>query len=134
MDYLFRNPASEPEIAKVEEELKIQLHNDLSCLLRETNGVSDKNGCPLIWSTNQIIKENRKLRNQEDFEDLYMPLDCLLFFSDAGNGDLFGYSIHKGSIQKDDVYVWNHENDSRTWVAPSLEKFVEWWTNGMIKV
>ena len=50
-----------------------------------------------------------------------MPFDNLFFFSDAGNGDLFCYSILKnGIIEKTDIYVWNHEDDSRTWAAASL--------------
>ncbi len=64
-----------------------------------------------------------------------MPFDCLLFFADGGNGDLFGYSILNGIVQRDDIYVWNHENDSRTWVAPSLKIFSgvvgEWKDNNL---
>ena len=44
-----------------------------------------------------------------------------IIFADGGNGDLFGYSVLNGMVQRDDIYVWNHENDSRTWVAPSLK-------------
>ncbi|PEE41435.1 SMI1/KNR4 family protein [Bacillus pseudomycoides] len=77
-----------------------------------------------------------KVKNQtnQEISGLYMPFDCLLFIADAGNGDLFAYSILNGSIQKDDIYVWNHENDSRTWVAPSLKKFIKWWSDGTISV
>jgi hypothetical protein len=28
--------------------------------------------------------------------------------------------------------VWNHEDDSRTWVAPNLAKYLEWWLTGRI--
>ncbi|AAS41993.1 hypothetical protein BCE_3082 [Bacillus cereus ATCC 10987] len=52
----------------------------------------------------------------------------------GGNGDLFGYSILNGMVQRDDIYVWNHENDSRTWVAPSLKTFMEWWESGKITI
>lgn len=62
-----------------------------------------------------------------------MPFDCLLFFADAGNGEQFAYSIQDGLIRKDDIYVWNHEDDSRTWVAPSLKKFIQWGLEGIIK-
>ena len=33
-----------------------------------------------------------------------------------------------------DIYTWNHEDDSRTWVAPNLETFVTWWTSGKITI
>jgi hypothetical protein len=32
------------------------------------------------------------------------------------------------------VFVWNHEDDSRTWVAPSLRVYLEWWLTGKIKI
>jgi len=60
-----------------------------------------------------------------------MPFDALLFFGDAGTGDLFGLVPHTG---RPDVFAWNHEDDSRTWVAPGLGKYLEWWQNGRIKL
>lgn len=89
----------------------------------------------LIWSTTQMVKDNLFFRNFEDYKDIYMPFDHLFFFSDAGNGDLFAYAILKnGTIEKTDIYVWNHEDDSRTWVASSLEQFIEGWVTGKISV
>lgn len=38
------------------------------------------------------------MRNIVDFKDLYMFFDCLLFFVDGGNGDLFGYFILNGKV------------------------------------
>lgn len=133
-DFKFKFPATEGEITQIKEKLNVELPNDLLSLLNETNGVFDEYGCSFIWTVEQILEENLNVRNFEDFKDLYMPFDCLLFFADGGNGDLFGYAILNGVIQKDDIYVWNHENDSRTWVAPSLETFIEWWNNGTITV
>jgi len=63
-----------------------------------------------------------------------MPFDCLLFFADAGNGNQFAYLILNGEIRRNDVFVWNHENDSRVWVASSMKQFIEWWLNGTINV
>jgi hypothetical protein len=103
-------------------------------LFNETNGVFDEYNCPLIWSTNQIIKDNLFFRTFNDYKDIYMPFDHLLFFSDAGNGDLFGYPILNGSIQRDDIFVWDHESDSRKWVASSLKDFIEGWANSRITV
>ncbi|WP_162255066.1 hypothetical protein [Paenibacillus sp. Soil522] len=36
------------------------------------------------------------------------------FFADAANGDQFAFPILNGKIVKKDIYVWNHEDDSRT--------------------
>ncbi|MGG0188006.1 SMI1/KNR4 family protein [Bacillus rhizoplanae] len=132
--FQFKSPATKAEISQIKEKLNVELPNDLSSLLNETNGVFDEYDCPFIWSIEQILEENLNVRMFDDFKDLYMPFDCLLFFADGGNGDLFGYAILNGAIQKDDVYVWNHENDSRTWVAPSLQTFIEWWNDGTITV
>ena len=63
-----------------------------------------------------------------------MPFDCMLFIGDAGDGDNFGYSIQQKRIRKTDIFSWNHEDDSRIWVAPNLEIFVKWWTSGKIKI
>lgn len=67
-------------------------------------------------------------------KDIYMPFDHLLFFSDAGNGDLLGYRILNGSIQDNEIFAWNHEDDSRTWISSSLENFLKGWITGEITV
>ncbi|AOY16423.1 cell wall assembly protein [Bacillus sp. ABP14] len=128
-----KNPATKEELIEIQKCLLVELPNDLSQLLQETNGIAGEYG-DFIWSVSKIKTENMNMRNIVDFKDLYMPFDCLLFFADGGNGDLFGYSILNGIVQRDDIYVWNHENDSRTWVAPSLETFMKWWESGKITI
>lgn len=108
-----KNPATKDELAEVQKNLQLELPNDLYQLLQETNGIEGEYG-QFIWDASKIKIENMNMRNIVDFKDLYMPFDCLLFFADGGNGDLFGYSILNGIVQRDDIYVWNHENDSRT--------------------
>jgi hypothetical protein len=61
-----------------------------------------------------------------------MPFDALLFFGDAGNGDQFAYGILDGEVRMPDIFAWDHENDSRYWVAPDLRQFIEWWAEGRI--
>lgn len=126
-DYSYSSPASTPEIFQITDALNIELPRKLLELYSETNGVFDMFDCPLIWSTSQIVKENTFFRNFIDYKDIYMPFDHLLFFSDNGCGDLFGYRILNGCIETEDIYVWNHEDDSRTWVASSLEVFIKGW-------
>ncbi|BAU85302.1 SMI1/KNR4 family protein [Streptomyces laurentii] len=60
-----------------------------------------------------------------------MPFDPLLFFGEAGNGDLFAFLAR---IDRPDVVVWNHELDSRTWVAPSLTTYLDWRLSGRIEL
>lgn len=132
--YHFAKPVIKSDIRQIKEQLDVDLPTDLFELLSETNGVFDEFNCPLIWSTNQIIEDNLFFRTFNDYKDIYMPFDHLLFFSDAGNGDLFGFPILNGSIQRDDIFVWDHESDSRKWVASSLKDFIEGWANSRISV
>ncbi len=60
-----------------------------------------------------------------------MPFDPLLFFGDAGNGDLVALVPYNS---RPDVFVWDHENDSHTWVTPSLAKYLEWSRTGQIRL
>ncbi|MFF4291492.1 SMI1/KNR4 family protein [Streptomyces sp. NPDC001633] len=65
------------------------LPGDLAALLRESNGVEGDDGEGFIWSTERITSENERLREDAELASLYMPFGSLLFFTDAGNGDLF---------------------------------------------
>jgi hypothetical protein len=134
-DARFSEPATVQELARVERELNVQLPTELRACLEESNGVKDEYGFGLIWSVERIIKDNLMFRTYPDFRTLYMPFDCLLFFSDAaGNGDQFAYAILAAEVRMENIYVWNHEDDSRTWVAFGLAKFLEWWLTGVIKL
>lgn len=94
-----KNPATKDELAEVQKNLQLELPNDLYQLLQETNGIEGEYG-QFIWDASKIKIENMNMRNIVDFKDLYMPFDCLLFFADGGNGDLFGYSILNGIVQR----------------------------------
>lgn len=64
-----------------------------------------------------------------------MPFEHLLFFGDAGNGDQFAFPIHAdGTINRPDIFLWNHEMDSRSWIAPSLKLYFEWLLSGRIEL
>jgi hypothetical protein len=107
--------------------LNVELPQELRELLAETNGASDDFGIELIWPTDRIIEDNIMFRTCEDFAELYMPFDALLFFSNSTDGDQFAYAIKKGVIRDLDIYRWNHEDDSRSWAASNLTHFIEEW-------
>jgi len=115
-------PATEQQISEIEEKLHIHLPKDLKSLLRETNGDDF-----LLLSTDQIIEINLMVRTQ----DFYMPLDCLLFFGRNGCGDYYGYPItREDGVRDNNVYMWDHEYDSREWKAGSLEEIIiQYYTN-----
>ena len=126
--------ASESAIQLAERTLAAAFPDDLRGCLLESDGIEGEYGLGLVWPLERIVGDNLSFRGNAEFKELYMPFDCLLFFADAGNGDQFAFPIQAGAIRADDVFVWNHENDSRTWIAPSLSTYLEWWLCGKIVV
>jgi len=117
-----------------EQALGILLPDDLKSLLAASNGVVGEYGVSLVWPVHRITTDNLQFRSNADFAELYMPFDSLLFFGDAGNGDQFAFPIQAGAVRRPDIFVWSHEEDSRTQIAPSLNKFLEWWVSGRISL
>jgi Protein involved in beta-1,3-glucan synthesis len=135
VDYCnFKKPVTQSDFIDVEKELNVTLPGDLKSLLCESDGVEAEYRIDLIWSLEKIRSENLLFRKSDDFKELYMPFDCLLFFGDAGNGDQFAYSTQNGELFSEEIYVWNHEDDSRTLLAPSLKEFVQEWLDGSIEI
>jgi hypothetical protein len=141
-DFNFNVPVGELLLEKFYSHFQVYLPSELLELYKQTNGIEQTittNGerivtGDLIWPLEYTIQQNINMRTHAAFANLYMPFDPLLFFADAGNGDLFAFAILNKRIRNRDIFVWNHENDSRTWVAPSLDQFVEWWLQGKIKI
>ena len=120
-------PAEGTQIAAAEAALGVSFPEELASLLRETNGVSDDYGMGVVWSCERIATNNIEFRSENGFADLYMPFDHLLFFGDHGNGDQFAYAILAGEIRNPfNIYIWDHEDDSRTcwafWLTQYLQK------------
>jgi hypothetical protein len=133
-DCEFSPPATIAQIASVERSLGVALPSHLRALLLESNGVAGQYGLGLVWPVERIEADNREFRSNPDFRDLYMPFDPLLFFADAGNGDHFAFRVLAGEVRSEDVFAWNHEDDSRSWAVPSLERYLEWWLSGKIQL
>ena len=131
-DCRFNSPATGTDFLLIKKELGIELPKKLTELFSETNGVEGKY-YSYIWSTELIIRENLSIWAMEEFENYKRP-DNLLFFVDAGNGDLFGYLIVQGKVQNEDIYVWNHEDSSQRVIAASLEEFIKGWYGGGISI
>lgn len=130
----FFPPAKPYELAVAENKLQLKFHPHLAAALLESNGVLGVYGLGLLWNVDRILADNLYFRGNQDFKKLYMPFDHLLFFADAGNGDQFAFAIQDGEIRRDDIFVWNHEEDSRVWVAPHLLRYFEWWLSGDMKI
>jgi hypothetical protein len=133
-EFTFHPPASVEDIEKAESSLDVTFPDTLKTLLQGSDGIEGSYGLGLIWNVQRIADDNLFFRQFSEYKDLYMPFDHLLFIADAGNGDQFAFPVLNGKIQKRDIYVWNHVEDSRQWVAPSLDLYLEWWLNGKIKI
>ena len=130
----FAAAASSFEVDQAAESLGVPFPESLRSALLESNGIEGEYGEGLLWPVSRIVSDNLLFRSNPDFRELYMPFDCLLFFADAGNGDQFAFVVLDGEVRREDIFVWNHEADSRSWVAPHLEAFYERWLTGEIKV
>jgi len=131
---MFSSPASEDLLTAAERDLGVQLPAELREILTESDGVVGEYGLGLVWSLDRIVRDNLAFRANAEFGELLMSFEQLLFFADAGNGDQFFHAIIAGKIQKPDVFVWNHEDDSRTWVAPDVFTYLKWWLDGTLTV
>ncbi|MER6243354.1 SMI1/KNR4 family protein [Streptomyces griseorubiginosus] len=115
------DPADEEALLVIEDRLAQLLPSALRSLLAETNGINAEYGVEVVWSAEKILAENTSLRSNTQLRGLYMPFDPLLFFGENGGGDQFAFVR---TPERDDVFVWDHETDSRNWISPSLESFL----------
>ena len=141
----FNDPASESLLSELKKEFNLtQLPPELEQLYRQTNGVDELlfieqlNETILtgefIWAIERVIKTNRFARTSPDYKRIYKSFDNLFFFADSGGGDHFGFETVNGQFERTDVFFWDHENDKREWVAPSMKAFTEGWFSGAIKI
>lgn len=121
----FRPSATASDIEGTERALGIALPTELKELLLKSNGVLDEYQYGVIWLSEKIVSENRVYRTDPAFKQLYMPFDCLLFFGEEGNGDLYAYIITEGAVRRPDVFLWEHETDSRQWYAARLQNYLQ---------
>jgi hypothetical protein len=122
----FSPPAAGAALTVAEQALAIAFPDQLRELLLECDGIVGEYGDDVVWPAAEIVRQNREFRGYEDFRELYMPFDHLLFFGADGGGDQFAYAIHAdGNIAKRDVFRWDHETDGREWYAGHLEQYLE---------
>ncbi|WP_235460536.1 SMI1/KNR4 family protein [Streptomyces olivochromogenes] len=112
-----RTPVEASEVVAAEGCLGRALPADLKQLLLESNGVIGHTHVDTVWSLEQIVDQNLQLWSDQTLAELYMPFDSFMFFGDNGGGDQFAL-VQKP--QRPDVFVWEHESDSRRWVANNL--------------
>lgn len=124
-DYIKRNsPATQQQISDVETKLGVTRPDDIKSYLSEFNGDDW-----VVFSAEQLVETNLSVRSFGCF----MPLDCLLFIAGNGCGDYYGYPItSEDGVRDDNIYLWEHENDSRIWKASNLEDAIHKYYNDEI--
>jgi hypothetical protein len=120
-DAAFSPHASPEEISDAEAKLQVAFPEELKRLYLETNGIKAHYSADLIMSLADLVSENLALRNDEAIRGLYMPFDNLLMIGRPGNGDLFCYPIRADGSIPWDVFLWDHENDSRSSYANGVK-------------
>ncbi|MFD8193111.1 SMI1/KNR4 family protein [Streptomyces wuyuanensis] len=128
----FSNPIDTNAVAEAERRLGRSLPPQLTALLMETDGMVDDYGTDIVWSLDRIVEQNLLFWSPDTFPDLYMSFDALLFFGDNGGGDQFAFVL---TPERPDIFVWDHENDSRLWAARELADYLrrslagdgDWW-------
>jgi hypothetical protein len=114
-----RPPADAAAVRAAEERLDHPLTDDLRSLYAASDGLVDEYGYEYVLPVASLVSENELMRTDASFPFLYMPFDSLLFFGRLGNGDLLGHPVLAEGPRRD-VFVWDHEDDSRTWYAADL--------------
>lgn len=126
----FRAPASAESIAACESALGHPIPDELRALYSESDGVFGDYELGLIWDVERVGSDNLWMRGDQHHGGSCMPFDGLVFFADAGNGDYFGLR----TSGRHEVLVWNHEDDSRMWVAETVISYLEKWMTGVLKI
>ncbi|UXY24141.1 SMI1/KNR4 family protein [Streptomyces cynarae] len=117
----FRAPVDATALAEAERRLGRGLPAQLTALLMETNGMVGEYGTDVVWTLDRIVEQNLLFWSPDTFSGLYMPFDPLLFFGDNGGGNQFAFVL---TSERPDIFVWDHEDDSRLWAARELADYL----------
>ncbi|MFF0107167.1 SMI1/KNR4 family protein [Streptomyces hirsutus] len=116
-----QDPADSDVVNRVEVVLGQELPVDLRDFLLESNGLTDEYGTDVVWSAERILRDNLAFRGDAEYRSLYMSFDSLLFFGDNGGGDQFAFVRQP---ERNEVFVWDHETDSRVLMSSNLESYI----------
>lgn len=117
----FRDPVLSADLDEAERSLGESIPRELRSLLTETDGIIGRTSSDAVWSLDRIVRDNLGFRQDGSFAELYMPFDPFLFFGDNGGGDQFAFVRRPA---RPDIFVWQHESDSRKWVANNLQDYL----------
>ncbi|MEY2242066.1 SMI1/KNR4 family protein [Streptomyces sp. BF23-18] len=116
-----REAVQESALAVAQERLGRRLPAELRALLLESDGVIGHTDTDTVWPLDQIVEQNLLFWSDASLARLYMSFDAFLFFGDNGGGDQFAFVQRP---ERPDIFVWEHESDSRRWVAGGLRDYL----------
>lgn len=116
-------PVPTTAVAAAENSLGCALPEELKQLYSQTDGVSAHYGAPLVMPLRRAVEENEALRRSPELRGLFMPFNHMLVFGGDNNGDLFFFPIHSNGSLASNVFIWDHESDSRSYFANTLKDF-----------
>jgi hypothetical protein len=125
-------PVNIDALADAEERLGLMLPDDLRSLLHESDGINGAGRGEPVWPVERIAEENLLLRSAGSTPALPDGADDdLLFFGDAGQGQLFAYELDSGGEVSDpDVFVWQAGSGEAVWIASDLQSLLDDWVRG----
>jgi hypothetical protein len=109
-------PPRQEAVREAEQKLGCHFASSLRSCYQQTDAVTDEWGYAYILPVADLVQQNQQLRTQ--YRDLYMSFDDLIAFGQLGNGDLFFQPLAPPG--NDNVFVWDHEDDSRRWYATDV--------------
>ena len=126
------DPVDPDALGDAEERLGLLLPEDLRSLLHESDGINGAGRGEPVWPVERIAEENLLLRSAGSTPALPDGADDdLLFFGDAGNGQLFAYELDAGGeISDSDVFVWQADVGEAVWIASDLQSLLDDWVRG----
>lgn len=136
--YEFAPAATYFQLERIEQLFNVKLPATLRQLLLETNGVRqvmfyNDERVPvgqIIWDTESVQRQNRKMRTDPAYQDFYLSFDTLFFFGSPNTDSVrFALSIHETQVTEI-IVAWYATDDRRVQVATSLQTFIEDWLSG----
>jgi hypothetical protein len=125
-------PVDPDVLGDAEERLGMVLPEDLRSLLHESDGINGAGRGEPVWPVERIAEENVLLRSAGSTPALPDGADDdLLFFGDAGQGQLFAYELDAGGeVSESDVFLWQPGLGEAVWIASDLQSLLDDWVRG----
>ena len=76
--------STDAQLEQCEDELSIALPESLIGFYRDCDGLSSPSGECIIYSIDDLISTNVDLWLNDEYIELFMPLECLLFIGNSG--------------------------------------------------